>query len=571
MGGVAGSLWDKRGPSGRTLPWSLCVICSAMGLFGASATPLRAQIGPAPGEGGGASSGTLGGAATASPQGGAASETAPGLPTSLTGGVAWRLIPAITVGESYNDNVNLTPKGGSAAHDFITTIQPSLNLTGDTPRIKLGITYSPQELIFARGTAADQLQQQLLATGTAILWPEILFFDGNASISQAFISNTAPVGATTLTGSNNLQTVEAVNASPYVRQHLGPYADSESRYRFGYLAVDANTTAPERTMELLQKFTSGDYFGRLTWTATADYQRIDRLAGTLDPLTGTSSKDELFRADFQYPIYQSLSAVGGVGWERITDPTLAIAPKGIIWNAGLKYQPNERLSAAVTYGERFGQTDIEVHASYNVGPQTRITALYTEQLQTSLSQIANNLNNNLGLVQIGTNPQGQPLFINTQTGLPFTPNNVVPGQVFNNSPFGISSGAFLQTRAEVDLEATRDRNTFFASVYDVRQSAQQTIAGVVSANSHIDGATGSWTRQLWPDLRSIVSATYYHTQFQDGTGRIDDTYTFSLGVNYDLSPTMGVQFTATRSDNRSNLAGNSISDDIATVSIRKQF
>ncbi len=69
----------------------------------------------------------------------------------------------------------------------------------------------------------------------------------------------------------------------------------------------------------------------------------------------------------------------------------------------------------------------------------------------------------------------------------------------------------------------------------------------------------------------MISGTYWRTEFQDGTGRIDETYVFSLGVTYDLSPTAGVQFTATRYDNRSNIAGNALTNDIATVSIRKQF
>ena len=37
---------------------------------------------------------------------------------------------------------------------------------------------------------------------------------------------------TTLTTNGNLQTAYTENLSPYVRQHLGSYADSESRYVF---------------------------------------------------------------------------------------------------------------------------------------------------------------------------------------------------------------------------------------------------------------------------------------------------------------------------------------------------
>jgi len=289
----------------------------------------------------------------------AAVAPAPGanIPTAGGGGVAapgavpeWYVIPSIRIDETYNDNVNLAPRGLQVA-DFITAVTPGLTLIGQTPRINLNLTYDPQELLFARGTSSPILQQRLLGAGHVEVLRELLFFDANASIDQEFIRNTGAggvIGPTTQTTSGNLQTVQSVGASPYLLLHFGPYANSETRFRFSDVTVSGNLVAPEQITEELQKISSGEYFGPAQWTILGDYTTIDRLTGTTDPLGGTSSTDAVVRADGAYPIYQALAVVGGVGYERITDPSLVVVQNGLIWNAGLQYQPNELFFARLT-------------------------------------------------------------------------------------------------------------------------------------------------------------------------------------------------------------------------------
>jgi uncharacterized protein (PEP-CTERM system associated) len=490
---------------------------------------------------------------------------------------AWLLVPALSLGESLTDNANLAP-AGTRVWDVITTIGPELDLTGQTGRINLAVTYDPQELIFARSSPNHVLQQRLLGTGTAILWPETLFFDASASISQAFIRPTGPVGPTTLTTSNNLTTVYATNASPYLRQHLGAYSDSETRYRFSTSRTSAAGIAPEDIHELRQTFFSGEAFGRLGWQATGDFTRLNREHDATDPLGGTSSKDALGRADLRYPIYYSLSAVGGVGYERISDPTLSTAPKGIIWDTGVQYQPNQLVAATLTYGERFNTTDIEFNGTYNLDPQLRLSAIYTETIQTSQSQIAGATS---GIVLV---PGPNGTLIAAPGG---TPGGIPTG--LTTSAFGISSGAFLAKTAELDAVLTKERNTYSGRIYETKTggNTNATIsttiagggttlaAGTTSASAvtaeRITGASVNWDHKLWPDLTASAGTSYYRARFGDGSGRVDNAYTLSLALAYTLSRDTTANITLSRSDLRSNIAVDSLIVDTVTATIRKQF
>jgi uncharacterized protein (PEP-CTERM system associated) len=488
---------------------------------------------------------------------------------------AWLLTPAITLGETFTDNVNLAP-AGSRIWDVITTVSPELDLAGQTARLNVGLTYDPQELLFARSSPTSVLQQRLLGTGTVTLWPEALFFDASASINQAFVRPTGPIGPTTLTTSKNLTTVYATNASPYLRQHLGSYSDSESRYRFSTVSTDVGGIAPEQIQELRQTFLGGEAFGRLGWQATGDYTRLNRGHDPTDPLSGLSSKDELGRVDLRYPVYQALSIIGGVGYERISDPTLSSPPKGIIWDTGLQYQPNQLVAATLTYGERFNTSDIEFNATYNLDPQLRLSAIYTETIQTSLSQIAGNTN------QATLDPV---------TGLPIA-TGTAGGVNASSTLTGISSGAFLAKTAELDAVLTKERNTYSAKLYETKESGNSTAA--ITANTTLSAGTASatfatnlnastvtaerilgsnltWDHKMWPDLTATAAAGYYRTLFEDGSGRRDNAYLVSLGLTYTLSRTMTSTISLSRSDLRSNIAVDSLIVDTVMATIRKQF
>src|SRR5262249_50183484 len=150
---------------------------------------------------------------------------------------------------------------------------------------------------------------------------------------------------------------------------------------------------------------------------------------------------------------------------------------------------------------------------------------------------------------------------------PVTFNNPTAASASPNSAFGIISGAFLQKRFEADIDVTRERNVYHAMAYHIRQSGQ---AAVLSSEKIVGGSLG-WTRQLRPELNSIVTGAYDKATFEDGTGRIDNTYFVSVALAYTISRTASARISLSRSDTESNSPGNSIINDLVMVSFRKEF
>lgn len=482
-----------------------------------------------------------------------------------------RLTTSVLGGESYNDNVNLAPKG-SEKSDIITSLSPVFNLTDQSARFKLGLVYDPQVLYFAKSASAA-LQQQLSGTGHAELYPELLFLDADGSIAKQFVSNAAPIGATTLTTSSNLQTVQAYDISPYVLHHYGTYASSESRYRFSQVVVGGNTVAPLQIHDLRQAISSGEYFGRLGWTVLGDTVLYKRLGGTTDPLGNTTSRDDVGRVDLSYLVYQGFSLIGSVGYERVKDSTLLVEPKGILWSAGFRYQPAPYASLSFTYGRRLGQTDYEANATYDIGPQLKVIAAYTELYQTGESLAATNLNGQLTLSQNGQ-------LVNSLTGLPVSNS---PFGTAISSPFGISSQSFIDKRFTTSVFITRGRNYYSLGAYQDRASGATLSSGFASAativsgfgptngNARTLGVSANWGRQLWPDLTSNLTGNYGHTTFLDGSGRKDTFYVISGGLSYTFSATLIGRLDALRSSTISSNFQNTISDDVVTISLQKSF
>jgi uncharacterized protein (PEP-CTERM system associated) len=470
---------------------------------------------------------------------------------------AWQVLPSLGVGESFTDNVNLSPPGQTQS-DLITAVTPGLEVIGQTARLQTTVNFDPQILFFALGSSPPLFQPNLTGTAHAEVVPDTFFFDSSASISQQFVNLSAPVAPTTLTTSNNLQTTTALNASPYLDHHFGDYADTETRYRFSYTTAGGNaevggtTIAPETYNEFSQTIKGGDYFGTLGWTLTGDYNRTSGLTGLNGISGGTTGSDTYVTLDLSYPIYERLSATGMIGWEHLVNSTITTQSDGPIWNIGLRYDPSPYFSVSGTVGQRYGGTDYTFNLKYDVGPETHVNASYTQTVTTTQQLLANNVN---GFI-IG--PNG--LIINPQTGLPVAPGSLPL------TTLGLSNGSYLDKHFEIDATATRERNTYNFTTYIDSQSEQ-----VQASNTQSFAGTASWTRQLWPDLTSTLGASYTRVNFLDGSGRADNYYFANAGLTYSLSATASVSLTYVRSDRRSNEPGDDLLDDLVTLSVTKRF
>ena len=199
----------------------------------------------------------------------------------------------------------------------------------------------------------------------------------------------------------------SVYAGPTVTQQIGGL-DVGAGYRFGYTKFDVETpvlTAPDGATR--QNFfddstnhvawaSVGQRPGALPfgWQVSGGYERED--ASQLDQ----RYEGKYARADVTLPVSSTLALLGGVGYEKIeisqraavldennlpvidaggryvTDPAsprqLAFETDGLIWDAGVMWQPSRRTSLTARVGRRYGDTVYTGSLTYRADHATTV-------------------------------------------------------------------------------------------------------------------------------------------------------------------------------------------------------
>ncbi len=97
----------------------------------------------------------------------------------------WRVIPRMSLIETYSDNVRLgTASSSSGSGDLITQVNPGVSVSGLGPRFNLRMDYTMNNLFYAENSNLTRTRQQLDAMGTAELVEDLFFVDGRATISS---------------------------------------------------------------------------------------------------------------------------------------------------------------------------------------------------------------------------------------------------------------------------------------------------------------------------------------------------------------------------------------------------
>ncbi len=475
----------------------------------------------------------------------------------------WQISPSLSVGEAYNDNINLSTNGTKKLSDFITTVSPDLRVTGVGQRLQLNFEYSPELLLYMRGNGSNGVQQTLLGVGNLEAIQDTLFLNAKASVSEQFLNTAGSVSTSTLTNSNNLQTVQTYQVGPDFRHHFGSYANLDSSVTYTAVRSGGGVLSDSDAVESKAQLSSGEYFGRLGWTLTGDDQETHRSslssASSVNPNTtsalgfGTTSTDRYARSDFQYAVTDWISALAGGGYEKIKDPTVLTNLSGALWDVGAEYKPVERLDVKLTYGRRFNQPNWDGSVKYQFAADALLTVEYTETLQTSQSLFVNNLN------FLAAGPNGT--FIDTRTGQIFTAGNL---------PLAFANNTFIQKQFTANVQMTRGRNTYSAQAYD-----EQQIFQIGDTIVRTQGGGFTWARQLPRNFLLNVNLTYSHTNWGNAVnledGRIDNLYGVSAGLTYKMTETLQSSLSVTRTQRVSNFSQEGLSNDIVFLTVTKQF
>ncbi|MBU0865534.1 MAG: hypothetical protein KKA44_10005 [Alphaproteobacteria bacterium] len=413
--------------------------------------------------------------------------------------------------------------------------------------------------------------------------------DGQGADSGLFIGN-----------ASNVANLYSVYAGPTFARRIGGL-DVGAGYRFGYTKVDVDEPAilapGSQPQDIFDSSTNhvawasvgarpGDLpFG---WQLSGGYERED--ASQLDQ----RFEGKYARADVTMPIGPTVALLGGVGYEDIEigqrDPVLDVngvpvrdangrfitdksTPRqlsfdtdGLIWDAGVMWQPSRRTSATARVGRRYGDTIYTGSFSYRADHATTIQV----GVYDGLSSLGRGLSGGLAALPTQFDPTRNPIG--------GTINPCVFGQegggCLNNQLGNATSAQYRSRGVQATIGSRYAGWSYGVGIgYDQRKllapqlSPIASLNGIKDENYYLFLSAG---RQL--DADSDLSLTGYVSYFDNGAPGASDVQSAGLSAAYARRFWRGLTGTAAASLNAFDQDGfNSQLIGSALVGLRYNF
>lgn len=391
----------------------------------------------------------------------------------------------MAVRQIYTDNITLTPNDRQS--QLVTDVGPELYVRGQGGRLDLSLAYRLEALLFPSGDFDNEVNNQLEARGTAELLKQFLFLDADSTIQQTNANDTGPLASSNVSRTGNIINTYTYRVSPYARNHLGSFADSEARYAFDDVINQGSTLDSTSNLARVQ-VDSGSRFVVMPWQFSAQGQRVDFSDGT-----NTKFAEGALR--LRYVIGRGFSVLGNGGYQFINFASNRPNEKNPIWDAGLMWTPSRRTSVTATYGHRFfGDT-----VNFALEHQRRRTIW-----RATFSEGAG-LNRNVVLQRqlvALTDPFGNPIadpLAGARIRVPTT-ETTPTSEVLIIRHFD-GSFAFRGLRTELDVGAFHDKQTFEET------GGHQTVYGM----------TASSKRRLTRRTTLEIGGRWQKTDFRDSS------------------------------------------------------
>jgi hypothetical protein len=437
-----------------------------------------------------------------------------------------------------------------------STIAVGMDATVETRRAQAQINVRYERLIAYDDGVASQNVISGLGRAAVKIAPGLSLEAGG--IATRSMVDGRGASQTNLVGNpDNVTQVYSVYAGPTFATQVGELSVNAA-YRAGYTRVEAKTAGVlppgqtatntfDNSVSHSASASVGMQPGTLPvgWAVGVGYDRED--AGQLDQ----SYEGKYVRGDLTLPVGQGLALVGGVGYEKIevserdavrdvngdpvlgadgryaTDPNsprlIAYQEDGLIWDAGVMWQPSNRTSFVARYGNRYGSDTFSGSLSYQ---PSRNTAINISAYDT-LTGFGNMLNDNLANLPTQFRNARNPLSGDIGS-CSFATSG---GYCFNDALQTASSAAF-RARGVTAAISTKlgDWDTGLAVGYSRRKFIASSLGAQATLNNVADQnyfAAASMGRDL--DQQSRIETNVYASYFDPGFANASDV--LAVGTN----------------------------------------
>lgn len=257
---------------------------------------------------------------------------------------AWKVVPDVTLRETYTDNVFLG--AGPRTHDFITEVTPGIVIDGRSPRLSASLVYRPSALVYARESEFNDVINNLAGSARLEAVQNFFYVDAAASITQNFISPFAPQpGEITVITPNRFES-RTVSLSPYLRGQVGSALEYELRSSQAWTHNDSDALGDVYTRRWSGRITSPvrRFGSSLEYEDTrTEYDEFRRQP---------DQESRLVRARLHYQPDPTWRFSASAGAEE-NNFVLQQMQSEAIYGGGVSWRPSARTSAEFEYEHRY--------------------------------------------------------------------------------------------------------------------------------------------------------------------------------------------------------------------------
>lgn len=485
----------------------------------------------------------------------------------------WRITPFVEVQETATDNARSVSRGKEA--DLITEMTGGLRISGKGARANLNLNYSATYEKYLDASDLDGFRQNLAGTGKTEIVKDSIFVDGQASIARVDQDRGGTVSGSDRNTGSNQQDVYTYSLSPYWRQQLGRFAESELRVKRSQsftstpssssgtaagATTAANSSSDTVSHEVSTALASGAEFTRLLWKLSASAKESERSLGT--------SKFYNAEGKAQFDINNGFALLFTGGYDDIEDVNLTEDVSGPYALGGFLWTPSPRTRVRLQAGYRYQSPSYEGEANWDITARTRFTAKVSDTIGLAIDDFLGALSN--------TRVDRNGNFVDRSTGLIYSGRDVS----------GLSTNDSLnRTKTfSATLGTTWPRDSMSLSfVHTERETLSgNTVAGSLNnpgSTQTVDTLVLNYGHALTPTLSSSVTLSYSESTSGGTTGgRSDQTLRATTALSYSLTQTLTGSLSYSYLDRNGNSgavvsSGNQgdVTENVLTVTLRKTF
>ncbi len=488
----------------------------------------------------------------------------------------WRITPFVEVQETATDNARSVARGRQS--DLVTETTGGLRISGNGARANLNLNYSATYEKYLDNSDLDGFKQSLAGTGKSELIKDSVFIEGAASIARIDQDRGGSISGTERNTGSNQQDVYSFSLSPYWRQRLGSFAETELRLRREQSftstpssstggagggaggATAANSASDTTTNQVSAALASGRDFRRLLWKLSGSARESERSQGTAEFYNGEGKA--------QFDVTSGFALLATAGYDEIEDVNMTEDVSGPYALGGFLWTPSPRTRLRLQAGYRYRSASFDGEAVWDITPRTKFTARASDTVGLAIDDFLGSLNN--------TRIDARGNFVDRSTGLIYSGRDV--------SGLSTTDGLSRTKTFSATIATTWLRDNMSLSyVHTDRETISgTTVAGALNnpgSTQTVDSLVFNFGHALTPTLSSSLTLSYSESSGGGTTGsRSDTTIRATTALSYSLTDTLTGSVSYSYLD-RSASAGavvssgnqGDVTENVLTVTLRKTF